>query len=256
MEKLIRPGCIIYGIGMIGLGILCFLSKDFIAGRPPVSTWAATIPGKLVWAYVSGSVFILAGLAVIVNQKARTASLVVATLILLFSFLLRHLYEMTDWVNAYKALALTGGSFFVASSYEMNRYPGHPGSPAGDKLIFAGCIFFSLFFLICGFAHFKFAAFIIKDFIPAYIPFPAFWTYFCGVCLLAGGIGLLFPYTRKWAALLSGIMIAGWFLLLHVVRFAADTTNASDRLGLCESFSFAGMLFVLAGLYSKKERSK
>jgi hypothetical protein len=49
------------------------------------------------------------------------------------------------------------------------------------------------------------------------------------------------------------MMIAGWFILLHIVRFTADTSNASDRLGLCESFTFAGILFVLAGMFSRKE---
>ena len=252
MEKLIRPGRIIYGIGIIALGVLCILSKDFVAGRPPAATWAATIPGKLLWAYVSGGLLILAGLAVIFNKQARTAALVVAVMILLFSFVARHLYEMVDWLNAYKALALAGGSFIVAASFQRKDQGGREATSTRDKLVFTGCIFFSLFFIICGLAHFKFAGFIIKDFMPSYIPFPTFWTWFCGVCLIAGGLGLLLPPIRKWAALLSGIMIAGWFVLLHTVRFAADTNNASDRLGLCESFTFAGIFFVLAGILSGK----
>ena len=162
---------------------------------------------------------------------------------------------MTDWLNAYKALALTGGSFIVAASFARNGGTHPRDASINDKLVFTGTIFFSLFFIICGFAHFKFAGFIIKDFMPSYIPFPAFFTYFCGICLLAGGVGLLVPQTRKWAALLSGVMIAGWFILLHTVRFAADVNNASDRLGLCESFTFTGMLFVLAGIVSKKQLS-
>jgi len=256
MDKLIRPGRLIFAIGIIALGVLCIISKDFIVGRPPATTWAANIPGKLVWAYISGSLLILAGLAVIFNIKARLASLVVGVMILVGSFLLRHLYEMVDWVGAYKALAFGGGSFIVAASYFRKDVSSPGNSSVNDKLLFTGSLFFSLFFMICGFAHFKFAGFIIKDFIPSYIPFPRFWAYFCGVCLLAGAVGLLIPQTRKWAALLSGIMIAGWFILLHTVRFAADTSNASDRLGLCESFTFVGILFVLAGVFSKKESSR
>jgi len=253
MDKLIKPGRIIYAIGIVALGILCILSKDFIFCRPPAVKWAATIPGKLAWAYISGALAIISGVAVMLSIRARMASLVVGILILVFSFLLRHLYEMTDWVGAYKALALGGGSFIVAASFPGNGGSRSDSSSINDKLIFTGCLFLSLFFIICGFAHFKFADFIIKDFMPSYIPFPEFWTYFCGICLLAAGVGLLIPQTRKWAALLSGIMIAGWFILLHTARFAADTNNAGDRLGLCESFTFAGILFVLAGMSGKKQ---
>jgi len=255
MDKLIKPGRIMFAIGIMAFGVLCIISKDFIVGRPPASTWAADIPGKLAWAYISGSILILSGLAVIFNIKARLASLVVGIMILVCSFLLRHLYEMVDWGGAYKALALGGGSLIIAASFFRKDVSSPGNSSVNDKLIFTGCIFFSLFFIVCGFLHFKFAGFIIKDFIPSYIPFHTFWTYFCGICLLAGGVGLLLPQTRKWAALLSGIMIAGWFILLHTVRFAADTNNASDRLGLCESFTIAGILFVLAGIFSKKELS-
>ena len=250
MEKLIKPGRIVYAIGIISLGVLCILLKDFIFGRPPAAKWAANIPGKLVWAYVSGSLVILCGLAIIIQVRARTAALLVGALILVFSFLTRHLYEMTDWVGAYKALALAGGSFIIAATFSGNDTTHSTRIAVNDRLIFTGCLFFSLFFIICGLAHFKFATFIIKDFMPSYLPFPAFWTYFCGICLLAGGVGLLIPQIKKWAALLSGIMIAGWFFLLHIVRFAADTSNAGDRLGLCESFTIAGILFVLAGLLS------
>src|SRR5450432_2123701 len=115
MEKLIKPGRIIFGIGIIALGVLCLILKDFIVGRPPESTWFAKIPGKLAWAYISGTLLIIAGLAVIFNIKARLASLVVGVMILVCSFLLRYLYEMTNWVGAYKALALSGGAFIVAA---------------------------------------------------------------------------------------------------------------------------------------------
>jgi len=51
--------------------------------------------------------------------------------------------------------------------------------------------------------------------------------------------------------LLSGIMLMGWFVLLHIPRFIANTNDVSDRMGLCESFSFAGIFFVLAGILAR-----
>jgi uncharacterized membrane protein YphA (DoxX/SURF4 family) len=249
-----KAGRIIFAIGIIGLGVLCFMSKDFIVGRPPVTTLAATMPGKVLWAYVSGSLLILCGLAVIFGFKGRLASIIVAILIFLFSFLLRHMYEMKEWASAYKTLALGGGALIIAASFPGTQDRSREGFLTNYTFVYTGCLFFSLFFIICGFAHFRFDQFIINDFIPGYIPFHPFWTYFCGACLLAAGVGLIIPPTRKWAALLSGIMIAGWFILLHVPRFVSDPNNTSDRLGLCESFTFVGILFVLTSLLSKKEK--
>ena len=110
------------------------------------------------------------------------------------------------------------------------------------------------FLIISGLAHFKYADF-VTDFIPSYIPFRSFWTYFCGVCLIAGGIGLFIPLTRRFAALLSGIMILSWFVLLHIPRFIANINDPSDRMGLGESFVFAGIFFILTGLFSEKKNS-
>jgi uncharacterized membrane protein len=108
-----------------------------------------------------------------------------------------------------------------------------------------------LFFIISGFAHFKFDDFIINGFIPTYIPFHPFWTYFCGVALMAGGLGLLVKQTRSWAAALTGLMILLWFFLLHIPRASYAPHDYSEWMGVCESFTFSGILFTLAGLSSQ-----
>jgi uncharacterized membrane protein YphA (DoxX/SURF4 family) len=75
MDLLIRSGRMIFGAGIAALGVLQFFVKDFIVARPPASAWAADIPGKLVWAYVSGILLIIFGLAMVLNKKARIAAI-------------------------------------------------------------------------------------------------------------------------------------------------------------------------------------
>ena len=257
MYNLVKPGRIFFAIGIIALGILSIVAGDFITGRPP--GWPAAIPGKLIWAIISGTVFVIAGIAIILHKKAGPASLVIGLIIFIYSFLFRHLPAMftNDWegilwsLNAYKTLALSGGAFIVAASFFKKE-----GSPinrfiSNEKLVFTGIIFLSFFLIIAGCSHFKFAQFVI-DFIPAYIPFHAFWTYFCAIALLAGGVGILIKQTRKLAATLSGLMIFGWFILLHIPRFINAPGDPSDRMGLCESLAISGILFVLAGMSSKE----
>lgn len=261
MYQLIRPGRMIFGTGIAALGVLQFLVKDFIVARPPAAAWAADIPGKLAWAYVSGVLLILCGVAIILNKRGGAAALFTALLIFISSFITRNLPDMFGvktaenllWkVNAYKALAFCGGALIIAASFFREGEP-YPAKFAGNRqLITTGSILFALFMIIGGLAHFKFADF-VKDLIPRYIGLQYFWTYFCAVALLAGGIGLIIPSTRKWAAVFSGLMILLWFMLLHIPRavtIAPETSVPvySEWMGVFESFAFSGVLFVLTGL--------
>jgi uncharacterized membrane protein YphA (DoxX/SURF4 family) len=249
MNKLITPGRFIYATGIMALAILCLVSKDFIVGRPPM--WPIGFKINPALAYISGVVLIVAAIAIILKRYGRFAALLISALIFFFS-VLRHLPNfMNDWLNAYKAIALVGGSFIIAASFPLQDVTKKSGFRedvrSKEVLITTGSLFLAVFFIACGYAHFKFVDF-IESFIPSYIPFHVFWAYFCGICLFAGGVGLLIPRTRKLAAFLSGCMVLGWFLLLHIPRFIANTNDASDRMGLCESFTFAGIFFVLAGI--------
>lgn len=104
---------------------------------------------------------------------------------------------MSDTGNGYKSLALGGGAFIIATSFLEKERPGSGNSFINNNLVLTGCLFISLFFFWAGIAHFKFHEFVI-NFIPAYIPARAFWTYFCGIALLAGGIGLILRKQESW----------------------------------------------------------
>jgi uncharacterized membrane protein len=258
MPKLIPIGRIMFALGIMSLGVLQFFAKDYIVGRPPTPGWATNIPGKIAWAYISGFLLVAAGLAIILKIKAGIASLFLATLILVCSFFLRHVYEMSDWVNAYKSVALSGGALIIATLFiksETNK-PGSFFNSNGYLLV--GCLFLAHFFIICGIAHFKFDDF-VKTLVPVYFKSTYSWTYIAGIALMSGGFGLVFRSTRKWSALLTGIMIFAWFILVHVPRAIGtpntDIPNYGEWMGVCESFAFAGILFALAGLSSKKSNS-
>ena len=238
-----------YATGIFALAVLCYVSNDFIIGRPPA--WPVGFNINPALAYVSGVLLIIAAIAILLKRKGRLAAFLISALIFFFS-VLRHLPNfMNDWPNAYKAIALLGGSFIIAASFPMSGLTKDSGFKTNERfrsaLITIGSLCLAVFFIACGYAHFKFVDF-IESFIPSYIPFHVFWAYFCGICLFAGGIGLLIPQTRRPAALLSGCMILGWFLLLHIPRFITNTKDVSDRMGLCESFTLVGIFFVLAGL--------
>jgi uncharacterized membrane protein len=255
MKKLTEPGRVMYAIGLIGLSIICFISKDFIVGRPPA--WPPNINLNPALAYVSGTILIILCLGIIFKKRPCISALLIALLIFFLSVIRALFHFMNDWVNGYKAIALMGGALIVAASFLENKHNIIPNASVYDSrrrlLIITGTILIAPFLIAGGYAHFKYAGF-VKDFIPAYIPFHEFWTYFCGVCLIAGGIGILLRPTIHLASFLCGVMIFGWFILLHVPRFVSNMNDASDRMGLCESFAFAGVFFTLAAMTKRRKR--
>ncbi|MFZ6013901.1 MAG: hypothetical protein ACOYXT_26405 [Bacteroidota bacterium] len=248
MEKSKKNWQLVYAIGMAGLGTHCLVYQDFIVGRPPA--WPVGVEVNPLLAYISGTALIFAAIAIVLNKKETIAALVIAGLIFLLTLALRHLPNlMVDWVNTYKSLALAGGALIVAGASDGNSL----SENVKKNLLMIGSICVTAFFVAAGYAHFKWANG-VQSLIPAFIPFRLFWTYFCGVCLVAGGIGILIPPIRKLAALLSGIMITGFFFLFHIPRFLADVHDKSDRLGVFESFAIAGIFFVLAQEFSLSKK--
>ncbi|MEO7766978.1 MAG: hypothetical protein ABIS01_06110, partial [Ferruginibacter sp.] len=115
MQKLLKSGQLIFAVGIIALGILSIVSKDFIVGRPPA--WPAGFGFNPPLAYVAGAILVIGGILVILEKKGIIASLTIAAMIFLFS-VLRHLpHFMDDWANSYKAMALFGGCLVVAASF-------------------------------------------------------------------------------------------------------------------------------------------
>ncbi len=255
MNKLIQPGRVMFSMGITGLAVLCFMYKDFIVGRPPA--WNLPFNLTTIIAYITSILLIISSFAIILNKKGARASLAIAAMIFIFS-VLRHIPQfMNDWLNTYKSVAMFSGALIIASTFILDDPRRYAGTTQSQRNIFilTGKLFLCIFFIASGYAHFKFADF-VTDFIPSYIPFRAFWAYFCGGCLIAGGIGIFIPGISKWASLLSGIMLTGWFLLLHIPRLLAHPTDASDRMGLFESFTFAGIFFVLAGILWNMKKTK
>jgi uncharacterized membrane protein len=225
-----------YMMGIAALAIYNFAKGDFAMTRPrPLPEMLQDINPSM--AYVSGALLLISVLAFYLNRYRPTALLTIATLIFLLATS-RHIYNLwRDHINGFKTLWLIGGALLILTSIEgYKKYD--------KKVLWFNLIILFLFFVDCGIAHFQYAGF-VQSLIPSFIPFPLFFTYFAGVCLILAGVGLLIPPTQKIAALLSGIQIAGWFILLHVPR--ALTMGGDEWIGVGESLAIAGICFMIYG---------
>ncbi|HEV7768152.1 MAG TPA: hypothetical protein VGQ76_24330 [Thermoanaerobaculia bacterium] len=232
----IRIGTTFFAIALIGLGVEHFVFGDFITGRAP--SWPDGVPGKTVFAVLTGMALIATGLSLLIRRGARNNAAIVAAILIASWALLRHIpvlfavpFLSGAWTGAGKALVFSGGAFAVSGV-----------NPKGSILV--GRWSLGLFLLIAGVQHFLFAKF-VATLIPRWFPGNSlFWSYFAGVALICGGIGLMIPRTARLAAFWSGIMVFSWFWIVHVPRV---NMGMSDQIAVFEALLVSGIAFVLSG---------
>jgi uncharacterized membrane protein len=259
MNKFTPLGRLFFAIGLGAFGILQFIYRDFVPGRAPA--WPAGIGGRLVWAYVSGAALIAAGAAIIFGKKARLAAIVSGAMIFLWA-LLRHIPLAAAgpsfglaWTNTGKALALFGGAFALAGSLPDEKGSGALSAiiNSRDGFLYLGRLCLGLFMILAGIQHFLFVEF-VATLVPGWIPGALFWAYFAGVALIAGGAGLILPYTARLAAALSGLMIFLWVVLLHVPRAVSGLYDSRNEwTSMFEALAFSGLALLLSGALPRPE---
>lgn len=120
-NALITMGRYFFGVSALVFSIPHFIVAGFIASLIP--TW---IPGSgLYWSYFTGAVFLVTGICMAVNWKARWAAAGLGLMFLLW-FLLLHLPRVmsyprsqvpAEWSSAFIALGICGGAWIAATAF-------------------------------------------------------------------------------------------------------------------------------------------
>jgi uncharacterized membrane protein len=242
MEKrLTAVGRLFFGVAIVAFGVLHLIHLDFVTRVVP--WWPEWIPFRAVWAALVGALLVAAGAAILVGARIRSVARPLGFAILL-SFLLLGLPAAAadslfggEWTRAGKALALSGGAFLVAASLD--------GRPA--VFLRTGAWFFGAFLVLCGIQHFVHVRF-VETLVPSWVPGTArFWTYFCGLALIAGGLGVMNRPTARLAGLLSGFMIFLWVFMVHIPRaLSATDGRTNETTAGFEAVAMSGIAFLVA----------
>jgi uncharacterized membrane protein len=231
-DRLATFGRACFAIALIVFGIQTVVYDAFVTRALPA--WPARIPAQSIAAYVAGALLIAGGAAILFQVRARQAAIVLATMFALSIVLLDLPLVVADvplggtWTNLGKGVALFGGVLALTGwSTSLGRW----------------CL--AAFMVLGGIQHFRWTAF-VATLVPAWMPGHVFWTYFAGVALIAGGVGLVVPATTRLAALASGVMLLLWVVMLHVPRALADLHNSNETTSVFEALAFAGLALVLA----------
>jgi len=218
------------------------VNREFVRLVPKLPAW---VPAPDVWPIVAGALLLAIGLALVANRKVSAAANLLAAL-LLVSFVVQRIPEIAAnpgagfvWTNPAKVLALAGGALLLARS------------GAAMAMLAAGLL--GVFLLICGAQHFVYAAF-VDGLVPAWLPpGPRFWTLFAAVALLAGGAGVILPWTRRLAGFWTGIMVFLWVPLVHIAR-TMELRNAFELAGVFEALAIGGVAWLVAASAAPRDK--
>ena len=247
MKEFRFVGQIFIAVAMIAFGIQHFIYLEFMTRVfVPLPAW---IPAHSVFAVFAGILLCLTGAAIIQKTKAYLLCLVLACSILIMFLifqlpnLIANLGNPMFWTNAGKALVLAGANLIVAGSIASSA----PSSCSkfAELMMLLGKISLAGFFILAAILHFLYADF-VATLIPTWIPAHLFWTYFAGVALIAGALGMFIPKTEFYAAALSALMIFLWVILLHAPRALADLHNANETTAFFEALTMCGASILIA----------
>jgi uncharacterized membrane protein len=118
----------------------------------------------------------------------------------------KHVHERLFWTLTVRELAFASGAMVLAGSVWPNNQ-----RSTGRTLALVGRLFLAAIFVFYAIQHFLFPLFVpgvpLEKLTPAWVPAPTLLSYFVGITLLAGGLGLLIRRTVRIAAASSGMVL-------------------------------------------------
>lgn len=125
---IITIGRFLVAIPVVVFGVENFLHPDFVPGVPLNKITPAWIPGHILWSYLTGAVFIVAGLSIMFKISARLAAKglgIMVLLLVLFVYLPMTAaipYDIANGLNyLVDTLALSGSALLLAGALPKGK---------------------------------------------------------------------------------------------------------------------------------------
>ena len=263
MKQLIKIGRLLYGTGIVAVGVHQLIIKDF---RPEIlSPFPAWAHQHLVFPILTGIALLFAGTVIaglftikLITKRTICLYLGVCFLALILTCHLPYILifsadktsRLDVWFGAGEELAYCGGAFVMAGSFsESSLQKGRKNSFTQllEKMIPVGRIFFSILMILFGYSHFVFTDF-VSTMVPKWLGMPLFWTYFVGVALIGSGIAIIFKILIKPIAFLLAVMLFLFFIFFHVPDAIANpyVGGGNEIVRAIIALLFCGIALVIA----------
>lgn len=237
----------VYGLGVMALGIACFVFGDFVPGQPvPV-----TFPARTFVVYVAGSLMVVAAAAV---GWRRTAFWGAATLTIYYAIVVLLLmngrvlltryaaYGTYEEISMQSAIAASGLIILATAARIDLRING----ALAARLTRTGQLVFGFCTLIWGGAHFVYMN-LTAPLVPKWLPpGQVFWGSLTGVCFIAAAFAMLTGVQARLAAILTTVMIASFGLLANGPMLVADPSSHWNWSESILNLALSGAAWVVA----------
>jgi len=84
---LISVARVVIGIAVLFFAVEYFLHPEFVPAIPLKSRTPTSIPGHLLWTYLTGVVYVVAGVCLIINKKVRLAATWIGVFVLFIAII-------------------------------------------------------------------------------------------------------------------------------------------------------------------------
>jgi uncharacterized membrane protein len=235
------------------VALTIFAAEHFLAARGLSAIVPRWIPGALFWTYFVGVALLAAAISFIAWRYVRWSASLLALLFLIIVATIdlpnlpKHVHERLFWTLTVRETAFAGGAMVLAGSLWSR---GRSAGSAGTLLMMLGRLFVACTFVFYAMEHVLFPRFVpgvpLEKMTPAWVPAPTLLAYVVGITLLAAGLGLMVPRTRRTAA-----AIAGTVLLLLTIFFYIPILITEIRSPLAvEGVNYVGdtLLFAATAL--------
>jgi uncharacterized membrane protein len=242
-------------LGLIGLGILSLAYGDFALQWQPVPVW---FPARIILAYASGAVMIVAAAGLLSKRTAALSSavlLIYAALWLLLKLpavLTAPLVEV-NWLGFGEIAVIVAGALVLFAT-DHGGQSSIPRFATGERGLRMARFLLGLALIPIGISHFVYAR-ETAGFVPAWIPFRTGWAYLTGTAHIAAGLGVLFGVVPRLAAMLEAAMIGAFTALVWIPLVVQAPRSQLPWTGFFISWVIAGAAWVVAGSMPTKQSS-
>jgi uncharacterized membrane protein len=209
-----RSALFLFAVGMVGLGVLTILFRDFAYSWQPVPMF----PGRELLAVVCGLFMIAASAALLFRSTSAIAARALFVFLIIWQLLKVPALIVAPQMEAVWlgfgeiAVLLAGGWVLFARFSGLEEAAGFQYI-AGRNGIRIAAILFGLALLPIGLSHLVYPA-ITTSLVPSWMPFRGTWAYITGVGQIACGLGVLFSVLPRAAAVIEAGMLALFAVLV------------------------------------------
>jgi len=219
--RIIGIGQVLFALAGAGIAALSFKYGDL------APMWQFYLPADIfwreAWLYTTALLLLAASVDLFVPRMAVPSAILFALYFAVCAVtritpIVAHPLEVGAWYGLVEAMTgLTGAWILCALLRPLTGLRQAPPF-AGERAVRAARIVFGLTCAFYGLSHFVYADY-TATLVPGWLPGPMEFAYFTGACHIAAGVGIIFRFLPRLAAVLEGIMMSLFGLLVWLPTF-------------------------------------